>query len=86
MQVSLAYALSMRVLFVSSTFGIVFNPSADAVTDDSQSAKYIDPYFKFQLYVEDPATESRYSFYRMSWLKPESERTTEIKFYRSVGF
>ena len=28
-----------------------------------------------------PATESRYSFYRMGWVNPESERTTEIKFY-----
>ena len=42
------------VLFVSSRSGIVFNPSADAITDHSQSAKDIDPYFKSQLYVEDP--------------------------------
>ena len=40
------------VLFVSSRSSIVFNPSA--ITDDSQSAKDIDPYFKSQLYVEDP--------------------------------
>ena len=52
----------MCVLFVSSRSGIVFNPSAGAITDDSQSAKDIDPYFKSQLYVEDPTTESRYSF------------------------
>ena len=42
------------VLFVSSRSGIVFNPSAGAITDHSQSAKEIDPYFKSQLYVEDP--------------------------------
>ena len=42
------------VLFVSSRSGIVFNPSAGAITDHSQSAKDIDPYFKSQLYVEDP--------------------------------
>ena len=43
-----------------------------------------DPYFKSQLYVEDPATESRYSFYRMGWVNPES--ATEIKFPPWVGF
>ena len=42
------------VLFVSSRSGIVFNPNAGAITDHSQSAKDIDPYFKSQLYVEDP--------------------------------
>ena len=42
------------VLFVSSRSGIVFNPSACAITDHSQSAKDIDPYFKSPLYVEDP--------------------------------
>ena len=42
------------VLFASSRSGIVFNPIAGAITDHSQSAKDIDPYFKSQLYVEDP--------------------------------
>ena len=42
------------VLFASSMSGIVFNPSAGAITDHSQSAKDIDPYFKSQLYVVDP--------------------------------
>ena len=42
------------VLFVSSKSGIVFNPSAGAITDDSQSANDIDPYFKSRLYVKDP--------------------------------
>ena len=42
------------VLFVSSRSGIVFNPSAGEITDYNQSAKDIDPYFKSQLYVEDP--------------------------------
>ena len=40
--------------FVSSRSGIVFNPSAGAITHHSQSAKDIDLYFKFQLNVEDP--------------------------------
>ena len=39
----------MFVLLVSSRSGIVFNPSAGAITDHSQSAKDIDPYFKSQL-------------------------------------
>ena len=42
------------VLFVSSRSGIVFNLIAGAITDHSQSAKDIDPYFKSPLYVEDP--------------------------------
>ena len=50
-----AYAISVSILFVSSRSGIVFNPSAGAITDHSQSANDIDPYFfKSQLYVEDP--------------------------------
>ena len=32
------------------------------------------------------ATESQYSFYRMGWVNPESERMTEIKFPPWVGF
>ena len=48
------YAVSVCVLFVSIRSGIVFNSSAGAITDDSQSAKDIDPCFKSQLYVEDP--------------------------------
>ena len=47
--------MPMCVLFVSSRSGIVFNPPAGGITDHSQSAKDIDPYFKFQLYVEDPS-------------------------------
>ena len=46
--------MSVCVLFVSSRSDIVFNPSAGAITDHSQSANDIDPYFKSQLYVEDP--------------------------------
>ena len=49
-----AYAMPVYVLFVSSRSGIVFNPSPGAITDHSQSAKDIDPYFKSQLYMEDP--------------------------------
>ena len=43
-----------RVLFVSSRSGIVFNSSDSAITDHNMSAKDIDPYFKSQLYAEDP--------------------------------
>ena len=42
------------VLFVSSRSGIVFNPIVSVITDHSQSANDIDPYFKSQLYAEDP--------------------------------
>ena len=44
---------SLCVLFVFSRSGIIFNPSVDAITDHSQSANDIDPYFKSHLYVED---------------------------------
>ena len=57
-----AYAMPACALFVSDRSDIVFNPSAGAITDQSQSAKNTDPYFKSQLYAEDA----------------ESERTTEI--------
>ena len=40
--------------FVPNRSGIVFNLSAGAITDHSQSAKDIDPHFKSHLYVEDP--------------------------------
>ena len=49
----LAYAIPVCVLFVSSRSGIVFNPSAGAITGHIQSVKDIDPYFKSKLYVED---------------------------------
>ena len=39
------------VLFASSRSGIVFNPSAGAITYYSQSAKDVDTYFKSQLYL-----------------------------------
>ena len=48
------YAIPLCVVFVSSRSGIVFNPSAGAITEHSKSAKDIDTYFKFELYVEDP--------------------------------
>ena len=53
------------VLFVSSRSGIVFNSSAGTITDHIQSAKDIDPYFKFQLYVEDPGHRKPVLIYRM---------------------
>ena len=58
------------VLFVSSRSGIVFKKSAGAITDHSQSAKDIDPYFKSQLYLVDPGHRNRYSFYRIGLSKP----------------
>ena len=73
-------------LFVSSRSGIVFNPNDGAVTDHSQSAKaetrILSPGFMWRT----PATESRYSFYRIGWLNPERKRTTEVLFQPWVGF
>ena len=57
------YAMPVCVQFVSSRSGNVFNPSAGAITDHSQSAKDIDPYFKSQLYVEDPHKEDLHNMF-----------------------
>ena len=48
------FAMPVCVLFVSSRSDIVFNLIASAITNDRQSMKDIDPYFKFQLYVKNP--------------------------------
>ena len=45
--------MAVCVLFVSSRSDIVFKPSADVITEHTQSAKDIDTYFKSQRYVED---------------------------------
>ena len=65
------------VLFVSSRSDIVFNQSADAITEHSQTAKDIDPYFKSLLYAEDPG--------HLKPVLPESERTREIFISASGG-
>ena len=70
--------MSVCMQFVSSRSGNVFNPNAGAIIDHNKSAKDIHAYFKSQLYVEDPASESPYSLYRMGRVNPESDRTTEI--------
>ena len=81
----LAYGMTVCVLFVSSRSGIVFNPSAGAITDHRQSAQDIDPYFKSQLYVEDPG-HRKPVLILSNWLILENERTTKIKFPPWVGF
>ena len=64
-EVRWAYAMPMCVLFVSSRSGIVFNSSAGTISDHSQSAKDIDPYFKSQLYVKDPGHRKPVLIYQM---------------------
>ena len=46
--------MPVYVMFVFSRSGVLFNPSVSGITDHSQSAKDIDPYLKFQLYMDDP--------------------------------
>ena len=60
-----AYAMPVCVLFASSRSGVVFNPSAGAITGHSKLAKDINPYFKSQLYVEDPGHRKPVLIYRM---------------------
>ena len=57
--------MPMCVLLVSSRSGIVFNSSAGAITDHSQSAKDIDPYSKSKLYAEDPGHRKPVLIYQM---------------------
>ena len=57
----------MCVLFASSTSGIVFKPSAGAITYHSQTAK--DRGSSMQ---RTPATESRYSFNRIDRENPDN--------------
>ena len=66
------------VLFMSNRSGIVFNPSAGAITDHSQSAKDVDPYFKSKLYVDDPGHRKPVLILPNRLRNSESERTTEI--------
>ena len=70
------------VLFVSSRSGIVFNPRASAITDHNQSAKDIDPYFKSQLYSEDPGRRKTVRI--LSNSKP-GERVHDRNYISAVG-
>ena len=72
------------VLFVSSRSDIVFNSSASAITDHSQSAKDIDLYFKSQLYADDPGRRKTARIHRI--VNPESKCTTEIIFLPWIEF
>ena len=83
--VRLAYAMLMCVLFVSSRPGIVFNPIAGAITDYSQSVKDIEPYFKSQLYVEDPGNQ-KLVLILPNGLSKHGERTHERNFYFCLGW
>ena len=55
-------------------------PCGGAITDYSQSAKDIDPYFKSQFDVEMPGHR------KPVLILPESERMTEFKFLPWVRF
>ena len=79
-----AYGMLVCGLFICSSSGIVFNSSAGLIIDHIQSAKDIDPYFKFQLYVQDPSHRKPVLIYRMGWENPESERTTWVGFEHNL--
>ena len=68
------YAMPVCVLFVPSRSGIVCNQIAGAITDHSQSAKDIDRYFKFQLYVKDPGHRKPVLVLPNGWVNPERAR------------
>ena len=72
------------VLFVSSSSGIIFNQSAGAITDKSQLAKDIDPYFKSKLYVEDPG-HLKPVLILPNGLSNPGERTQDRNFISAVG-
>ena len=75
---------SLFLLFVSSSSGIVFNPSAGAITDHNQSAKNKDPHFKSQLYVKDPGHRKLALILPNALSKP-GERSHDRNFISSVG-
>ena len=84
--VRLAHAMPVCVYcFVSSWWGFVYNPSAGAITDQSQSAKDIDPYFKSQLYVEDPC-HRKPELILQNGLSKLGERARKTFFLPWVGF
>ena len=80
----LAYAISVCVLFVSSRSGIVFNPSAGAITVHSQSATDIDPYFKSQFYVKNPG-HRKLVFILTNGLSKPGERAHDRNLTSVVG-
>ena len=72
------------VLFVSSRSGIVFNSSAGAITNHSQSVKDIHPYFQFQLYVENPSHRKPVVILSNGLRKP-GERAHDRNLLSAVG-
>ena len=72
------------VLFVSNRSGIVFNQSADAITDHKQSAKGIDPYFKSMLYAEDLG-HRKPALILPNGLSKHGERAHDRNFLSAVG-
>ena len=75
--------MPMCVLFVSSRSSIVVNPSVGAITDNSQSAKDLDPYFKSQLYVEDNGHRKAVLIVP-NWLSKSGKRARTKKFLISA--
>ena len=72
------------VLFVSSRSGIVFNSNAGAITNNSQSAKDIDPYFKSQVYLENPGHRKPVLILPNGLSKP-GERAPDRNLISAVG-
>ena len=72
------------VQFVSSRSGVVFNPSVDAITDHSQSAKDIYSYFKSQLYAEEMGHRTPILILSNELSKP-GERTHDRNVISAVG-
>ena len=77
--------MPMCVLFVFSMSYIVFNPCAGAITDHNQSVKDIDPYFKSQLYMEDPGHRKPILILPNGLNKP-GERAHDRNLISAVGF
>ena len=86
MQVMRAYGLLVCVLFVSSAADIVFIPSASAITDQSQSAKYLYQYFKSLHYVDDPGHRKPVCILPNGLSKPGERAHDRNKFLPLVGF
>ena len=83
-EVRWAYAMPVCVLFVPSRLGIVFNPGAGAITDDSQSAKEIDPYFRSKR-CDGPCYCKPDFILWNGWVKPESVVAYDRNLISAVG-
>ena len=78
--------MGVCILFMSSTWDIVINTCADAITDHSQSAKNIDPYYNSQLYLTYPGHRKPVLILPNGLSRPGERALNINKFLPQMGF